>query len=223
LLGLPINHYVIINLQGFDDLVNALGGVTVRVKHPVPIGGIKTYGGYKKPSGYIEPGLRHLTGYQALWYARSRSSTNDYVRMGRQRCLMGALLDQADPFTVLRNYPKIAEASESLLHTNLPQSVLPELAHVAGKAASAHISQLGLVPPLVSVTNPDVSLIQAKVRQAIEASKSSAGAPSSKHRGGRSASPGNGPPSASPTPPGGTTKDAVKGHSVTLGATCSYH
>jgi LCP family protein required for cell wall assembly len=63
-LGLPVHYVVVIDLDGFSDLVDALGGVTIRIIEPIPIGS----GGE-----LLEPGLRRLDGYEALWYARSRT------------------------------------------------------------------------------------------------------------------------------------------------------
>lgn len=44
--------------------------------------------------------MQRLNGYNALWYARSRAeaANGDYDRMDRQRCVLGAILNQADPF-----------------------------------------------------------------------------------------------------------------------------
>ena len=101
--GLTVNYYALIDLKGFQNLINAVGGVTIDVKTRVPIGGETT-----KISGYVNPGVRQLTGYQALWYARSRTGTSDYDRMARQRCVMTAMLDQLNPETVLLKFNGIA-------------------------------------------------------------------------------------------------------------------
>jgi hypothetical protein len=140
--------------------------------------------------------------------------------MGRQRCLMGALLNEADPFTVIKNYPDIARASESLFGTNLPQEDLPPLARVADKAASAHIRQLGFVPPLIDVRHPDIALIHRKVEEAIKSSESS---PHQAKTPAKHASPPSSGSKSGADVEGGTTEGAIKGHSLSLGATCSYH
>ena len=46
---------------------------------------------------YIEPGKQKLNGQEALWYARSRVQSDDYARMGRQKCLMAAMVAQLSP------------------------------------------------------------------------------------------------------------------------------
>ncbi|MGL5828956.1 MAG: LCP family protein, partial [Angustibacter sp.] len=79
--GLRIDAYTIINLNGFKSLVNAMGGVTVNVTQRLPIG-------TDPITGWIEPGRRKLDGNDALWFSRSRESTDDYDRMRRQRCMV---------------------------------------------------------------------------------------------------------------------------------------
>jgi LCP family protein required for cell wall assembly len=231
-LGLSNLHYfVVINLQGFSDLVDALGGVTIRVAHPLPIGTIGPNGEHRSPRYTIQPGLHHFDGKHALAYARQRGgAANDFVRMGRQKCLMGGLLRQADPYTVITNYSGIAEASESLFDTNLPQGLLPDLAHVAGKAADARISQLNFGPPLIPDTaHPDISLIHRKVAQAIAGSthpapKSTAGHGSQQqkahqHKKSHRQGENGGYLDAHGYP---TTLDAIQGHAVSLSSTCKY-
>ncbi len=90
--GLPINYYVMVDLGGFRELVDALGGIQINVRQEVPIGGI---GG--AITGYIKPGNQTLNGYQTLWYSRSRVWSSDYSRMARQKCVMNAMLHQLEP------------------------------------------------------------------------------------------------------------------------------
>ena len=117
-----MHYYVVIDLAGFRDLVDALGGVTIRITERVPIG---------QSGRVLTPGLRRLDGYETLWYARSRSDSSDYGRMSRQRCVLGAMLNEADPATVLRNFTDLAAASTSVVRTDIPQEQLPELIELA--------------------------------------------------------------------------------------------
>ena len=93
-LGLKLHYYVQINLAGFAQLVEALGGITVNINYPVPVGGNDD----KKipPSRYLEPGPnRKLNGTDALWFARGRYKvpTADLARQARQRCTIKAIVD----------------------------------------------------------------------------------------------------------------------------------
>jgi len=170
-LGVPVDYYVLVNLDGFKEIIDALGGVTIRVDRKVPIGGIAPNGTRVPVTRYIEPGLRELNGYEALWYSRSRSDSDDYARMARQRCVMGAILHQADPWSVLRNYQKLARSAKSLVSTDIPRRLLPDLVDVALEAKDAKITNLQFVPPLIKTVDPDFELIRHKVASAIDASE----------------------------------------------------
>ena len=105
--GLEINYYAMVNLKGFQDLVDAVGGVTLNVRAPDP----GRAGSAATSTGYIEPGTRKLDGYETLWFARAREGSDDYSRMARQKCVMNAMLQQISPQTALRNFENIAKAS----------------------------------------------------------------------------------------------------------------
>jgi LCP family protein required for cell wall assembly len=156
--GLSIPYTAVVDMAGFEQIVDAIGGVTVDVGKRVPIGG-----GTGPIEGYIEPGVQTLDGYQALWFARSREGASDYERMVRQKCLTSSLARQADPMTVLRNYENLARASAALIQTDIPTNDLPGLLTVARQVPSQQINAISLVPPLVDPVRPDYDDIHAMV------------------------------------------------------------
>jgi LCP family protein required for cell wall assembly len=126
--GLRVDTYAMLNLAGFPAVVNAMGGVTVDIHERLPIGGNgdPTSSYYHNPSGWLEPGdNQHLNGYKALWFARSRYTTSDFDRMRRQRCVIGAVVDQADVPKVARGFPALAKAAKSNISTGIELSELP--------------------------------------------------------------------------------------------------
>jgi len=170
-LGLDIDFYVIVDLQGFEGIVDALGGVKINVPERVPIGG-NADDPNAPIEGYIEPGVQVLDGHQALWYSRSRTDTSDYVRMSRQRCVLGGILNQANPANVLLNYTQLAASAEATISTDIPQGSLDALVQVALRAKSQPVTSVQFVPPLIPNTaDPDLQLIRATVEQAIEVSE----------------------------------------------------
>jgi LCP family protein required for cell wall assembly len=217
-LGLEIDFYVIIDLQGFEGIIDALGGIQIDVTERVPIGG-NADNPNAPVEGYIEPGVQVLNGHQALWYARSRTDTNDYIRMSRQRCVLGAILNQADPANVLLNYTELAASAEATLATDIPQGSLNAFVQLGLRAKSQPITSVQFVPPLIPNTaDPDFQLIRATVEQAIEASENAPDPAEST----ASASPGPGT-SEEPPPlpdPGETT--APPAGPVDVADVCSY-
>jgi LCP family protein required for cell wall assembly len=161
--GLKVNYHVLIDLAGFRDLLNAVGGITLDVGKRVPIGGIGS-----PIKGYIEPGAnQHLDGYHALWFARSRAGATDYERMTRQKCVMTAMLNQLSPQTVLVKFQGIAKASKKVVNTDIPASDLGTFTDLALDSKKLPVSSFSAVPPLIKTGNPDFELIRTKVAEAI--------------------------------------------------------
>ncbi|MEI5672231.1 MULTISPECIES: LCP family protein [unclassified Nocardioides] len=167
--GLDISYWAMVNLRGFKDLVDAVGGVKLNVRSPIPVGGLGS-----DVTGYIEPGNRKLNGHETLWYARAREGSDDYSRMARQKCVMNAMLGQVSPQVAVRNFEKIAKASSAMISTDLPASEIDTFASLALKAKSQKMATLSLVPPLVNTAHPEIKKIRAKVRQAIDRSEGDA-------------------------------------------------
>ena len=165
--GLVINYWVLIDLKGFESLVDAVGGITMDVYRKVPIGG-----GSTKISGYVEAGkARHLNGYEALWFARSRSDSSDYDRIVRQKCVMTAMLNQLDPMTVLTKFNKIARASKRVVATDIPTSDINTMLDLAVLAKQVPVSSVAIVPPLIQPGDPDFAVVRSAVQEKIAKSE----------------------------------------------------
>lgn len=160
--GLKINYWAMVNLEGFKDLVDAVGGVELNVRQPIPVGLP-----HEKTFHYIEPGVRTLGGHDTLWFARAREGSDDYSRMARQKCVMGAMLQQVSPQVALSNFEEIAGASSAMVSTDIPRGEVDRFVDLALKARNQKIATLSLVPPMINTANPDIALVQQKVAAAI--------------------------------------------------------
>jgi polyisoprenyl-teichoic acid--peptidoglycan teichoic acid transferase len=164
--GLKINYYAMVNLKGFEKMVDAVGGVTLKVRDRIPIGGIGA-----PVTGYIQPGTHKLNGFQTLWFARSRVAADDYSRMARQKCVMNAMLQQLSPQTVVLKFEKIAKASEALISTDVPVSEVDRFIALALKARSQPVRTVSFVPPMIATSHPDISKIKSVVEAALNPKK----------------------------------------------------
>jgi LCP family protein required for cell wall assembly len=160
--GLKINYWAMVNLQGFRDLVDAVGGVTLNVRQPIPVGGLGS-----DVTGYIKPGKRKLDGHDVLWFARAREGSDDYSRMARQKCVMGAMLRQISPQTAVTNFEAIASASSAMISTNIPPSEVDRFISLALKARGQKVSTVSLVPPMVVTADPDIATVRGMIDTAI--------------------------------------------------------
>ncbi|CAN5554615.1 hypothetical protein BH09ACT4_BH09ACT4_17520 [soil metagenome] len=163
-LGMKIQYYVLIDMKGFADLVDALGGIDVNVKDRLPIGSnTDVHGNSVPPIGYIEAGKQHLNGRNALWYARSRYGTTDYDRMRRQREVQEAIFQQADPANVITRFQAVAAAGSKVVSTDIPQVMLGHFAGLAEKSRAFKVKKVEFVPPSWDVVHPDYDLIHTQV------------------------------------------------------------
>jgi polyisoprenyl-teichoic acid--peptidoglycan teichoic acid transferase len=145
LVGVPLDGAVVVNLQGFIDLIDAINGLWVDVPY--------TLYDEHYPSGagqitvYVPAGCQKLDGTEALQYARSRHSSDDYSRMLRQQIVLKALAHQVDPLKVLPKVPKLLDVAKDNLWTTLPEDWIPDLAALADRVDASRIESFMIWPP----------------------------------------------------------------------------
>jgi polyisoprenyl-teichoic acid--peptidoglycan teichoic acid transferase len=166
-LGLQIDDYLLVNLKGFITFVDAIGGVHLNISERLPIGG--SVEDPRPVYGWIEPGRNELLdGWHALWYARSRWSTNDFDRMKRQRCVIAAVTRQADPKAVALNFDKIAGAAKDNISTDISVQDLNAWVTLALRVKQAHVRSLPLTDSVINTVDPDIPKIHRLVRRALQ-------------------------------------------------------
>ncbi|WP_433017213.1 LCP family protein [Kribbella sp. CA-294648] len=143
--GLTMDYYVQINLAGFTELVNALGGITVNINYPIPVGGSDD--AKRPPNYYLKPAQnKHLWGLEALWYARGRYGipNPDDARSARQRCAIHAIAEAATPPNLLKSYRNLAKVGKNMLRTDITEDLLPAFLQLGLKIKSAKVSEVPL-------------------------------------------------------------------------------
>ena len=104
LLGINIDYYVIIDFDGFKQIINLLGGVDVHVPDGLGVDD-PYYSETEKPGDYYPcvfgPGDYHMDGSQALCYARVRRNSDDRERIIRQQTVIYAVIDKAAQLNLL--------------------------------------------------------------------------------------------------------------------------
>ncbi|MEO5703932.1 MAG: LCP family protein [Candidatus Limnocylindrales bacterium] len=176
LYGLDIKYYVEVNFDGFKKVVDALGGVTVNVQVPVLDDNFPESGGKRKRL-FVPAGVQHMTGSEALDYARSRKSTSDFERGARQQRLIISLRRQLEIGSVLRNINPLAAAIGQSLRTDIPRELVPQLLGLADKVDTRSIRSIIFIPPFYQnecfncpprgyIIQPRVTRIRAAVAEA---------------------------------------------------------
>src|SRR5665647_2370792 len=145
LYGIPINYFVEGDFSGFKTVVDALGGVTVNVQVPV----VDDY--YPGDNGtlrvYIPTGVQHMTGSQALIYARSRHGSDDFDRASRQQRVILSLRQQADFTTLIQRLPDLVQSTSKAVKTDYPIAKLPQLIELASRIDIGNVRSFVFSPP----------------------------------------------------------------------------
>ena len=143
--GLKIQFYAMVDMQGLVSLIDALGGVDIKVPYPVGLANMDVPDSQVKV--WIRAGQQHLDGWHALMFARSRHApTGDYERMKRQQLLMAALQKQMNPMNVLAKFQEVSKTGGRILKTNIPQPMFGTLAEIAMKSRKAGYVGVAFTP-----------------------------------------------------------------------------
>jgi LCP family protein required for cell wall assembly len=170
-LGLTVDQYAMVDLRGFMQFVDAIGGLTINVPRKIPVGGHRdpATGIQTGVTSYIPAGRQLLDGYQSLWFARSRSDSDDFERMRRQRCVIGAVTQQSDPQTVALHLPAIMQAAKDNIRTSIPVSDIDAWVTLTLRVKKAHVRSLPFTDAVINSGNPDFVKIHELVQTALTA------------------------------------------------------
>ena len=172
-MNITIDDYVLVNMQGFLEIIDALGGVTLTLDEKLPMPG-NVPGAKTQYPPFIGPGEVTMDGTTALGFARSRSGDSDYGRMGRQRQLLTAIASQVEGSDVLLRFPNLTEIMRWTVRTSLSAGEFSSLVDRLRSGASINES-VGLVPPLINPSNPNftditnlIDALQTSIRDDVD-------------------------------------------------------
>jgi len=147
LIGIPVNYSAAINLDGFQSMVDLVGGVDIVnpkwITDPV-------YDWFDGTYGFtLSPGPHHLNGKLALAYARSRygAGDNDFTRAARQQQLLVALRAKMGTTTMLAKLPQILKVAAKTIQTNFPADQIRDYLILAKEVNDQSIQRFVLGPP----------------------------------------------------------------------------
>jgi LCP family protein required for cell wall assembly len=180
LVGMPVHYYVLVDMAGFVDVIDALGGIQLDVRKRVPTPGNPPGSKHPVPP-YIEVGEQQMDGTLALAYARSRTADSDYQRMERQRCVLAGIAAAATPRTVATGITDLMTAFGSAVRTDIPRERLPEIAALIERFSAAGglsaVRTLHLAPPLVNPRSWNAVKVRTLVSDIVVASASTVAPP----------------------------------------------
>jgi anionic cell wall polymer biosynthesis LytR-Cps2A-Psr (LCP) family protein len=169
---MPVHYYIRINFQGFREVINYLGGVTIDVEEEI--------WDYRYPDGqygyttvHIPAGTQQMDGRTALQYARTRHSGTDFDRLRRQQQVLMAIRQKALRLDLIPKIPALANTMGQMVSTNLQLGEVMTLAQIASQIDAEDI-RFGVIDetmtvPIVLEDGAEVLFPKRdKIRQVVE-------------------------------------------------------
>ena len=173
-LGIRIDHTAMVEFDGFSRIVDTLGGVDVPVACPFTDWRLidPSYDPYNENNWAlytVQPGVAHMDGDLALWYARSRLRSSDFDRGRRQQEVLRAIFGQALRTDTLTRIPQLYNDLSAAIVTDLGLGDIVKLALYAPTLTNANIRSFYIRPPYVSAwTTPAGASVQLPDQAALE-------------------------------------------------------
>jgi LCP family protein required for cell wall assembly len=159
LLGLKIHYFAAINLLGFKQAVDTMGGVDIVVERAISDPTYRDAETGTRVGFYLSVGPHHLDGTTALAYVRSRKGAgdNDFTRADRQQRLLAAVRQKLTAQNLLVVLPGLLDAVKATVATDVPGDRIAALATAVQDADMSNLHRLVLQPPLYMTADPHSS------------------------------------------------------------------
>ncbi len=171
-LAIPIHYYVRVNFEGFEKLVDAIGGITIDVREAIYD---EEYpdGNYGYVTVDIPAGVQHMDGKTSLQYARVRHGGSDFARAARQQEVIKAIRDKVLSLGIpLTRIPEILRIVEGSVQTDLNLNEMYALAKVAREIPAQNIRSAvidaSMTTPQLTPNGADVLIPdRARIREVV--------------------------------------------------------
>lgn len=109
--GFQINHYAVVDFEGFKEIIDAIGGIDIDVEK-------RMYDPRLGNKIDLHPGYQHLNGRKALGYVRFRRTDDDFHRIERQQKFIKAVTEKMMQLSTILRIPQIAEIASRNFRTD---------------------------------------------------------------------------------------------------------
>ena len=174
LLGIKIDYYVNIDLEGFKTVIKALGGIDVDVPENLAVND-RTYSDTELPGDYypcvVKPGLQHLDEKQALCFARVRNGSSDLDRILRQQLIIYAVMDRVTSLRILadpQNAVNLWKQYKNAISTDVTDLQILGFAKLAASIDPNQVSFGSLAAAVTPWTTPDLASVLQPSKEGIK-------------------------------------------------------
>ena len=148
-LGIPVHYHAMVDFSGFKQAIDTVGGVDINV--PTAVREQMRIDG-KNYILNVKPGMKHMGGFEALAYARSRhtSARGDFDRSERQRLIIIALKEKVFSLGTFSNPAKLSSLIDQFgnhVQTNFSTQDLSRLYDLSKSINGSSITSIGLADP----------------------------------------------------------------------------
>jgi LCP family protein required for cell wall assembly len=147
--GVRIDGYVLVDFSGFEEIVDALGGIEVEVPYVIVDNEYPTED-YGTEEIRFEPGVQHMNGEQALKYVRTRNADSDDARRERQIDVIVSILQQGKSFSSIANADELIVTAGDAIQTSFTLEEQLTLARLARMMTPEQVSIVTLEEPLLT-------------------------------------------------------------------------
>lgn len=155
-LNITINHYVVIDWEGFVRLIDALGGIEVDVPETISDFGTDVLEVF--PGNTVQAGRQHMDGKQALGYSRVRVD-GDLKRIERQQIVIRAVAEKAVSLGYIARIPELWSAYRDAFRTDIDNALIPGYALMARQVDLGRIETFSLGKAMYGGVSEDGQLI----------------------------------------------------------------
>jgi LCP family protein required for cell wall assembly len=151
LVGVPVQHFVLVDFEGFKTVIDTIGGITIDVPQPIDDPSYPT-DDYRTIAVHFDPGPQHMNGERSLIYARTRHADSDFGRNQRQQQVLMAIFQSMRDqglLSQLTNLDNYTGALRDYVRTDMSRADMLQLARMASSFKSDSVQRYAIGPDMI--------------------------------------------------------------------------